>query len=475
MLNLHLENEQVLEMDVNRKNIISTTTLIVLFALLSSFGFTQENPLVEAIKRFDAQDYQTAEKLLQPLIEKDPDQLMINYFYGASRTENGHYGTKEIEFLQKGSLGETPLKTDYYLAIQYHALKNWEKALEYYHKYETKATPEELKDLDIANKIKQCKDEISPFEVPEAEDILPQPVVREAADTDTKDSVAIVDSLVMEDVPDSKSIPVSDIPEEETRIIPPATPIDFELDGEITYIEISNFRTNEGLQAFLNWQSSKHRLDSLNAKMDEWRSDYAKAQTSAQRNELGQKIISVESDLFSLQNDTQNVLRRARLAETNYWNSVPEREKIEFIDKLKKLSAVSDSTEELPLILADTTLETEVNPEVLQAIVGAEPVATKTESKIELVYKIQIGAYSRGVPAYIKSKFDKLSFIRKIDKYTDENGVVVYTTGNLTNLEDAVKMQNQVRQEGIQDAFVVPYFNGKRITLKEAKLLESEQ
>ena len=71
----------------------------------------------------------------------------------------------------------------------------------------------------------------------------------------------------------------------------------------------------------------------------------------------------------------------------------------------------------------------------------------------------------------MKQKFDKLAVIRKIDKYTDDRGVVVYTTGNLGKLEDAVKMQKQVRQEGIEDAFVVPYFNGKRITLEEAKKL----
>ena len=54
-----------------------------------------------------------------------------------------------------------------------------------------------------------------------------------------------------------------------------------------------------------------------------------------------------------------------------------------------------------------------------------------------------------------------------------DKGVVVYTTGNLSTYEDAVKMQNQVRQEGVEDAFVVPYFNGKRITLKEAKEIEA--
>ena len=95
--------------------------------------------------------------------------------------------------------------------------------------------------------------------------------------------------------------------------------------------------------------------------------------------------------------------------------------------------------------------------------------------KDDLIYKIQIGAFSRGLPDYIKRLYKKLGLIRKIETYTDEKGIVVYTTGNLANLEDALKMQNQVRQEGAEDAFVVPYFQGKRITLEQAKELEKKR
>jgi hypothetical protein len=35
-------------------------------------------------------------------------------------------------------------------------------------------------------------------------------------------------------------------------------------------------------------------------------------------------------------------------------------------------------------------------------------------------------------------------------------------------------MQHQVKQEGIQDAQVVPYFKGKRITLEQAKQMEAD-
>jgi hypothetical protein len=90
----------------------------------------------------------------------------------------------------------------------------------------------------------------------------------------------------------------------------------------------------------------------------------------------------------------------------------------------------------------------------------------------DLLYKIQIGAYSRGLPISIKKLFDKLSLIRKIENYTDDKGVVVYTTGNLKKLDDAMVLLKQLQQEGVEDAIIAAYFKGKRIPLTEAKELE---
>ncbi len=75
----------------------------------------------------------------------------------------------------------------------------------------------------------------------------------------------------------------------------------------------------------------------------------------------------------------------------------------------------------------------------------------------------------------MKSVFSKISVIRKVENYTDEKGVVVYTTGNLISYEDAVIMQKQVQQEGIKDAIIAAYLNGKRITLEQAKEIEKEK
>ncbi|MFV0267713.1 MAG: SPOR domain-containing protein, partial [Draconibacterium sp.] len=400
------------------------------------------------------------------------DNLMINYYYGACRTENGHYGTNEINYLLKGSTGESPLKTDYYLGIQYQAMQQWDNALTYYLKYQKTAAQEEQTALGLPEKIQQCRDQFSPFEV-ETEDIAPVPIAKEEspqAETDTIAYAAVTDSI------SSDSFLAEEMKIETPVAIPgkkqkPA-PINFDVNSEMMYVETSNFQTEEGLESYLKWKQLSHQLDSLTRNLDEWRRKYAEANTSSLKNALGQKIVDAEGSLFTLQRDTRESLQNAQRAETDYWNSQPELEKIDFIASLKEHAASLNQPQVEISEALDTALiiATEILPVVVPA--NQQPAA---EQQDELVYKVQIGAYSRGLPSYVKRQFDKLSLIRKIDQYTDEKGVVVYTTGNLTNYEDAQKMQTQVRREGVEDAFVVPYFNGKRITLSEAKKLEAEQ
>ena len=150
-------------------------------------------------------------------------------------------------------------------------------------------------------------------------------------------------------------------------------------------------------------------------------------------NELGQKIMDAESQLLPLQRKVKEQLNKSRLAENNYWDNASPDEYNALLKQLQKLSQLHDTTEEQNVPKIDTSL---IIAEVFEDVVPAPP-AVKEESKDELVYKIQIGAYSRGLPNYVKKQFDKLSYIRKIENYTDDRGVVVYTTGNLTNLDDA--------------------------------------
>ncbi|MGC9355067.1 MAG: SPOR domain-containing protein, partial [Mariniphaga sp.] len=234
----------------------------------------------------------------------------------------------------------------------------------------------------------------------------------------------------------------------------------------------SQFKTDEGKQLFEQGQALKRSLDEKINEVNRLREAYKNERNPETKAELGKKILTLETDSYSLKDEISRKFAAARKVENQYWSTAGsvaiynfqiENEKIKSVLKGKKPDQQPTSSEEDSIVIL---------PLAVSEIYESKSTGV-SQSSGKLVYKIQIGAYSRGVPAYRQRLFDKLSLIRKIDNYTDENGVVVYTTGNLTSLEDAEKMLNQVRQEGIEDAIIAPYFNGKRITLEQAKKIEA--
>ncbi|WP_321346237.1 SPOR domain-containing protein [uncultured Draconibacterium sp.] len=469
-----------------------TIFIIFLFSSNNIFGSKQDNRLSEAIRLFDEGQFENAEPILKKLLDEKPDHLMVNYYYGACRTENGHYGTNEIIYLLNGSVGEAPLKTDYYIAVQYHAENRWDEALKYYTLFKNKTDNGTQAEVELTKKMQMCSDHINPFVAADDDnttaetqnsDILPTPIPREAetepfepiidettTTTETADSAGFVPVTDSVDSDSSATISKDENPvfeKEPERIL--NDPINFVVTPEITYPDTSFFKTPMGLKYYDEGKSKQNELEQTINETDKLRKQYASTNSYSERQSLGEVILTKESSIFELREISEELLLKAQQEEAGYWQNASFNEKEELKkevqDYLDAVSAMSAPEKPDTIIL--------VTPSVapVQRTISHE----SEETEDELIYKIQIGAYSRGLPAYVKRLFDKLSYIRKIENYTDEKGIVVYTTGNLTNFEDALRMQEQVRREGIEDAYVVPYFNGKRITLSEAKEIENDK
>lgn len=492
----------------------------VLFVPFNTIGGTpQTNPLIKAIQLFDIGNFTEAEIVLKELLPDNPDNLMVNYYYGACRTENGFYGKKEIDFLLKASVDESPLKTDFYLGTQYHALGNWEQAIKYYNRYKLKTSKEKEESDYVAEKIQQCFNLENPFFVihdEETEVMVPPELVVEAVQIDStneQDSDTIIESkkrinevekveeiiepeiILQEDtipltIKESENTERDTEPsiEAETEIntapdtltthskeinsVEKGNTIEFIIDDEITYLNTLHFRTPEGLFLFEKGDSIRKELETNIEKQNELRNQYLVAKVKDTKNKIGEQILLLENESYSLKNESSQLFIQSRKNELDYWDQANQQEKEEFISTLNS-------------IVENTEIDTESNNEPIKPIDFVDPsifyrgnkINNQSEEKVtdELIYKIQIGAFSRAVPPYLQRVYKKLAVIRKIDTYTDEKGVVVYTAGKLTTLDDAIKMQNQIRQEGVEDASVVPYFNGKRITLKQAKDLAGEK
>ena len=86
-----------------------------------------------------------------------------------------------------------------------------------------------------------------------------------------------------------------------------------------------------------------------------------------------------------------------------------------------------------------------------------------------LYYTVQIGVYSKPVSPSV------LFNIKPINSLITEVGQIRYTTGIFATFPEATVLQENIVVKGVTDAYVTPYYNGKRISLEEANKLLSEK
>ena len=164
--------------------------------------------------------------------------------------------------------------------------------------------------------------------------------------------------------------------------------------------------------------------------------------------------------------------KRVREEEDRYWLNASPDEINKFQEKIK---LYKDSIGQI----ADTQIKSEaIQSQIPDTITLYSPTPKAEETKATLpggiVYKIQIGAYKGKIPEASGKLIKKISVIRKVENYVDDKGLKVYTTGNLRLYSDAERMLAQVKQEGIKNAVINAYQNGKKITVVEAKKLNNE-
>ena len=492
----------------------SSITFLSIFLIIIVAPFAgisksfQENQLTKAIQLFDRGNYADAEPIFKNLIDNKPDDFMINYFYGACRTENGHYSKKDLACLLKASKEVSPHDIDYYFGVQYQAQENWEQALKHYNKYSKTASEGDLRRVNLTEKIQQCYDRINPYQTEDeyTENTIDDLSLKDLTSTESEnDSVNISDSLNVtnteiipvnsteilstsakdslpaksdsakyvesNEILNSDSLLITEKQPEEIKPVSAERPIEFSVNSEIAYRFLSQFKTSEGKALFVEGKEKQNRLDSTLKTLDFLRNKYVSVYSRKEKDSIGQQILALETHSYELKSETNQLLMKSKAVENEYWQNASEQEISKFMEESRKISTKT-VRKNVNNSLEPKDSDKVAIPEILIEDIPTDNTAPPSPSTSDLIYKVQIGAYSRGIPAYRKKVFDKLAFIRRIDNYTDENGVVVYTTGNLTRYEDAQVMQKQIRQEGVDDAFIVPYLNGKRITLEQAKEIE---
>jgi hypothetical protein len=128
---------------------------------------------------------------------------------------------------------------------------------------------------------------------------------------------------------------------------------------------------------------------------------------------------------------------------------------------------ISDYVEPTPEPEID---EDEVLVEVPENEISEEVVTTVTEDEMtnETTYRIQVGAFNTELSDEV------FIGVNNVISFTGKDGLVRYMAGSFVEYKKAIEYQAQMKARGFEDAFIVTYKNGERISLNVAIKTEKE-
>jgi|GEM_PF-944659 len=246
----------------------------------------------------------------------------------------------------------------------------------------------------------------------------------------------------------------------------------FQVNSDISYLKFSHFVLNSSKQIFFQAWSKEKELAQISLETDSLRKVYGNS-SSEDKEKIASVILKNEERSIALNQEIPVLYQKARDDEDRYWKSATSEVILQF---RKKIDSYRDSLASIDLKnqeQAAAQMEAAVDTlAVFEEQMKAQE--QKQEAVTEIIYKIQIAAYKGKIPEPANKLIKKLSIIRKVENYTDEKGVKVFTTGHLRTYNEAVTLQNQVKLEGAKNTMIAAYQNGKRITVNEARKLNNE-
>jgi len=431
--------------------------LVFVLGLIPFFTRAQMNER-GAVKLFEKQQYEKVSSFFSEQYALFPQNNRLAYYHGSCRTLAGQLGQQTLDILLFASNGEVPSDVYFYIGKNYHALSDFENALIHYAHFASKGSKkgqkkwglDKLEDMarkgenPFAGMVEQPKTEPVPSEAPQPEQPEPEPLA----------IPALLDSQLIE----------------------------FRLSPELSYRHISQFKVSKARDAYIEAWNSQKQLDSLILKTNQLRNRYTQLGLSSEKEEIASRIVQLEQDMMKLQPLIGEWFLTAQKKELEYWDHAPREQLFRLKQENDSILSNWEKKQETKKLAAENALRALEEEQTAKDSLVADSLQDNQNPALTLpsipentvVYKVQIGTYQGKLPAQVEKTFKRLSILRKIDKNTNEKGADVYTIGELSQFNDAVKLQQQIRLEGVKDAFVVVYHNGKRITLEEAKKMNAQ-
>lgn len=503
------------------RNIKTIYVFIIFSALtLGSNAFTPSYPNFQteernkAIELFHNDKFAEALPIFKKLSDSYPSDYLLKYFTGACLIETGVFAKESEMNLLLAGTRDVPAKVFYYLARYYHANDDWDSALRFYNRFKNNSQPGQAIELRIDELSQLAYDHVNPFteagfQIPEKKkplqteansDIpkqvvveppinmdIPKEVVNKPEENPDKSGIeqrVTVPELVHQ--PEEIEIDVEEPVNDATSGIPVVEPqsintapsptvskvnfIRFQVNTQVTYLTEDLFQVAEARDAWKTGTEKEIELNGFLKTLTDLRNQYQHTSNPSQRDELAHRIIELERQTLILRAETDKLFQQARQLEQRWWADAD-------YTFYKRFSQVSDSLLRLEEALRVASLPPPpvIDDSLLQEDLDLNEEADETPDANEVSYKVQLGSFTRAVPTRTQSLFDKIGKIRPIETFINEEGATVYTTGNMKTYADGLALQNQVRVEGVKDAFVIAIKDGKRIPLPEAKILTGEE
>ncbi len=142
----------------NNKNNPKEKITSTIDALVKKQVIEENKKPAEALKAFNANDFETASVLYSALLKNDPQDPFANYYYGASLLKLNRSIAKAINSLQIAvATKDIPIDVYLYLGKAYHLSYIFQDALIALEDYKKRASPTEIQKNNVTQLINNCK------------------------------------------------------------------------------------------------------------------------------------------------------------------------------------------------------------------------------------------------------------------------------------------------------------------------------
>ncbi len=419
----------------HRRFLLLFTLLLFLFDPI--FGQQTVGKETLAIDYFQQGNFEKALPIFAKLAQSYPDNAMYNYYYGVSLIKNNIFETAAKEALLNSVVDKTPANANFYLGNYFHALAQWQEAMDFYDRYEKVGTRQEKKSLRFDYYVELCKQKVNPF-------------------NSIKTTNSLFGDTILKPPPkiDENNFPVPEALKKSW--------FNFQVNELLAYHSIDDFKSEASKILFTRAWMCTGKNDSIIALTDSLRKEHERISRVDTRLGLVQQIVDCEQKSYQLMRDREKFLEQSRAKESAFWEKEGEKGAIAYNNIIQERENKLNERKKKE----ERAIEKAPEPEVTKdsVIIASEriinPVITSVKKfiPVELVYKIQIGSFKNGVmTSSFKQAYTKISKLRKIDKFDNEKKYVFYTVGNFSNESDASKMKDQLIREGMKNAIVVPF------------------